>query len=121
MAVPLPAGTLPTKLTSNDALRLLSAYYSCRVRPGNAGANTASDHIAVLDQALARIPDAHRHGTDILVRADGAGSAKAFLTHLRSLRERDVDLRFSVGYSITEPVRRAIRSATHGDGVQRCN
>ena len=83
---------------------------SGRLRPGNAGANTADDHITVLDQALAQIPDAHRHGTDILVRADGAGSAKAFLTHLRSLRERGVDLRFSVGYSITEPVRRAIRS-----------
>ena len=59
---------------------------SGRLRPGAAGANTAGDHIAVLDRALARIPDAHRHDTDILVRADGAGSAKAFLTHLRSLR-----------------------------------
>ncbi|PNG89583.1 hypothetical protein SMF913_25048 [Streptomyces malaysiensis] len=47
---------------------------SGRRRPGNAGANTASDHITVLDQALAQIPDAHRHGTDILVRTDSAGS-----------------------------------------------
>jgi hypothetical protein len=34
-----------------------------RLRPGNAGANTATDHIAVLDDALAQTPDAHRHGT----------------------------------------------------------
>ncbi|MEY9988331.1 hypothetical protein ABIE67_000363 [Streptomyces sp. V4I8] len=47
---------------------------SGRLRPGNAGANTAADHISVLDQALAQIPDAHRHGTDILIRADSAGS-----------------------------------------------
>ncbi len=39
------------------------------LRPGNVGANTAADHIAVLDAALAQIPDAHRHGTDILIRA----------------------------------------------------
>ncbi|MBT2381534.1 transposase [Streptomyces sp. ISL-111] len=49
---------------------------SGRLRPGNAGANTASDHITVLDQALAQIPDVHRHGTDILVRTDSAGSAR---------------------------------------------
>ncbi|MFB7224604.1 hypothetical protein [Streptomyces sp. NPDC056227] len=50
------------------------------LRPGNAGANT----VAVLDQALAQIPDAHRHSTDILMRTDSAGSAKALLTHLRA-------------------------------------
>ncbi|MFF3788328.1 IS1380 family transposase [Streptomyces sp. NPDC001933] len=83
---------------------------SGRLRPGNSGSNTAADHIAVLDDALAQIPDAHRYGTQILVRADSAGSAKAFLTHIRTLREHGLNLRFSVGYAITEPVRRAIRS-----------
>lgn len=81
-----------------------------RLRPGNAGANTAADHIAVLDDALAQIPDAHRHGTDILVRTDSAGSAKAFLTHVRNLRTRGIRTFFSVGYAVTEPVRRAIRA-----------
>jgi hypothetical protein len=38
------------------------------LRPGRAGSNTAADHIAVLDAALAQIPDAHRYGTAILVR-----------------------------------------------------
>jgi len=83
---------------------------SGRLRPGNAGANTASDHITVLDHALAQIPDAHRHGTDILIRTDSAGSAKAFLTHVRDLRKRGVRTFFSVGYAITEPIRRAVRA-----------
>ncbi|MFJ2272550.1 transposase, partial [Streptomyces sp. NPDC087849] len=83
---------------------------SGRLRPGNSGANTAADHIAVLDQALAQIPDAHRHSTDILIRADSAGSAKAFLDHVRDLRKRGIRTFFSVGYAITEPVRRAVRA-----------
>jgi hypothetical protein len=80
------------------------------LRPGNAGANTAADHITVLDQALAQIPDAHRHGTPLLIRADSAGAAKAFLAHLRDLRSRGIPTSFSVGYAVTEPVRRAIRA-----------
>jgi hypothetical protein len=80
------------------------------LRPGNAGANTATDHIAVLDAALAQIPDAHRHGTDILVRADSAGGAKVFLTHLRALRDQGIRTFFSVGWPVTEGVRRAIRA-----------
>jgi hypothetical protein len=32
------------------------------LRAGNAGANTAADHISVLDAALAQIPDADRYG-----------------------------------------------------------
>ncbi len=57
------------------------------LRPGNAGSNTAADHISVLDAALAQIPDAHRHGTPVLVRTDTAGCTKAFLAHVRALRE----------------------------------
>ncbi|MFE7077101.1 hypothetical protein ACFU96_44150 [Streptomyces sp. NPDC057620] len=82
------------------------------LRPGNAGANTAADHIAVLDAALA-IPDAHCHGTDILTSADSAdsaGGAKAFLTHVRALREQGIRTSFSVGYAVIDPVRRAIRA-----------
>jgi Transposase DDE domain group 1 len=49
-----------------------------KLRPGNAGSNTAADHITVLDQALTQIPDRYRHGHPILVRADGAGCTKDF-------------------------------------------
>ena len=58
------------------------------LRPGNATANDAADHIAVIDDALAQIPDCHRHGTPILVRADSAGGTREFLAHLRGLREQ---------------------------------
>lgn len=58
------------------------------LREGRAGSNTTADHITVLDQALAQIPDAHRHGTPILLRSDSAGSSHGFLAHIRSLREQ---------------------------------
>jgi hypothetical protein len=83
-------------------------FLAALLRPGNAGANTAADHIAVLDQALAQIPDAYRHGTPVLVRADGAGGSKAFLAHIRALRERGVASEFSVGWAITDRERAAI-------------
>ena len=78
------------------------------LRPGNAGANTAADHITVLDQALAQIPDAHRHGVPMLVRTDGAGCSKAFLAHIRSLRDQAVLTEFSVGWAVTGRERDAI-------------
>ncbi|WP_016814319.1 IS1380 family transposase [Salinispora arenicola] len=82
------------------------------LREGRAGSNTTADHITVLDQALTQIPDAYRHGTPILLRADAAGSSHGFLAHVRSLREQHLDIRFSVGAAMTEPVREAIRAAT---------
>jgi hypothetical protein len=83
------------------------------LREGRAGSNTTADHITVLDQALAQIPDAHRHGTPILLRSDSAGSSYGFLAHIRGLRDRQhLDIRFSVGLAIPEAVREAIRHAT---------
>jgi hypothetical protein len=79
------------------------------LRPGNAGSNTAADHITVLDAALAQIPDEHRHGTPILVRADSAGCTHGFLAHLRGLREQHTLVSFSVGFAIDAAVRTAIR------------
>ena len=78
------------------------------LRPGNAGSNTTADHVAVTDLALAQIPAEHRHGTPILISADGAGATKDWLRSLRSHREQGVDLRFSVGFTMTEAVREAI-------------
>ena len=84
-------------------------FLSGLLRPGNAGANTATDHIIVLDAALAQVPDAHRHGTPILVRADGAGCSKAFLAHVRGLRDQTVTAEFTVGWAVTDRERDAIR------------
>lgn len=62
----------------------------------------------MLDQALSQVPDAQRHGTPILIRADTAGCTKGFLAHVRSLREQTVSCEFSVGWAITARERDAI-------------
>jgi hypothetical protein len=82
------------------------------LREGRAGSNTTEDHITVLDRALEQIPDAHRHGTDILIRSDSAGCTYGFLAHIRSLRAHGVRTFFSVGVAITEPIRDAISTVT---------
>jgi hypothetical protein len=78
------------------------------LRPGNAGSNTAADLIAVLDAALAQIPDEFRHGYPMLVRTDGAGASNALLAHTRGLREHRVHTEFSVGWAVTEREHAAI-------------
>ena len=79
------------------------------LRPGNAGSNTAADHITVTDAALAQIPDAQRYGQPILVRADGAGASKQWLWHLTDLgTQPGGDLDYSVGFTMTAAVREAI-------------
>jgi hypothetical protein len=83
-------------------------FLAASLRRGNAGSNTAADHISVLEAALAQIPDAHRHGTPILVRADTAGCTQRFLAHIRALREQAVSCEFSVGWAIKDTERAAI-------------
>jgi hypothetical protein len=78
------------------------------LRPGNAGSNTAADLIAVLDQAVAQIPDEFRYGYPLLVRLDGAGASKALLTHIRGLRDAGVHTEFSVGWAVGEREHTAI-------------
>jgi Transposase DDE domain group 1 len=94
------------------------------LRPGNAGANTAADHQAVLDLALAQIPACHIERIEILVRADTAGATHDLLDYCR-----EHGLRFSVGYELTERVRAAILdipedawvTALDQDGSARAN
>lgn len=83
-------------------------FLAAVLRRGNAGSNTAADHIAVLDAALAQLPEAHRHGTPILVRADTAGCTREFLAHIRSRRDDAVSCEFSVGWAIRDKERTAI-------------
>jgi hypothetical protein len=73
------------------------------LRPGNAGSNTAADHVAVVEDALAQVPAEHIEDTEILVRADSAGATHALLEFCREHR-----LRYSVGYELTDQVRAAI-------------
>ena len=58
-----------------------------KLRPGNAGSNTAADHIDVVKQALAQLPDGSaRPGKKVLIRADGAGGTRQFITWLTGRR-----------------------------------
>ena len=96
-------GFHPIGVWCDNTTELLAAA----LRPGNAGANTAADHIAVLTAAINQIPRAHRQ--QLLIRADGAGCSHAllnWLSDLNEVRRRRVD--YSIGYPITEQVRTAI-------------
>jgi hypothetical protein len=73
------------------------------LRPGNAGSNTATDHVTVLDRALEQIPAEHVENLEILVRADTAGATHGLTDYCR-----DANMRFSVGYELTGQVRAAI-------------
>ena len=74
-----------------------------RLRPGNAGANTSADQIAVVSGALEQLPRAVVESAEILVRADSAGANHDLLDFCREGR-----IGFSVGYGLTESVRQAI-------------
>jgi hypothetical protein len=82
------------------------------LRPGNAGSNTAADHIAVLGEAIGQVPAEHRR--NLLVRADGAGASHDlvdWLTGLNTARKhgrRGRAVEYSVGFAVTEAVRDAI-------------
>jgi Transposase DDE domain group 1 len=94
------------------------------LRAGNAGSNTVADHRAVLDRALEQIPAKHIEDLQILVRADTAGATHGLTDYCR-----EHNMRFSVGYELTEPLRAAILdipedawvSALDQDGSERKN
>ncbi|MBA5848265.1 IS1380 family transposase [Gordonia amicalis] len=75
------------------------------LRPGNAGANTAADHISVTAAALEQLPQVqgYRVGKSVLVRTDSAGGTHEFLDHLTRRR-----LAYSVGFGLTETAAAAI-------------
>jgi hypothetical protein len=76
------------------------------LRPGNAGANTVSDHITVLTDALAQIPGSS--SAKILVRVDGAGATHGLLEHLEAMNTTRRTVRYTVGWTITPEDERAI-------------
>jgi DDE family transposase len=70
------------------------------LRPGNAGSNTAADHIAVVKAALAQLPRhrrGRRPGRRVLVRTDAAGCTHELLTWLHRQR-----LSYSVGFTLPD-------------------
>jgi hypothetical protein len=71
-----------------------------QLRAGNAGSNTAADHITIARAALAQLPG-HRPGTRpgrrVLIRTDGAGASHKFLNWLHGQR-----LSYSIGFGLPD-------------------
>lgn len=94
------------------------------LRPGNAGANTAADQVAVAEAAIEQIPADRIEGIEILLRVDSAGASHELLDWAREGR-----IGFSVGYEIRESLREAIealperawKAAHDTDGQPRAN
>src|SRR4051812_20001150 len=71
---------------------------SVLLRKGNAGSNTAADHITVVRAALKQLPNrrpGRRPGRQVLVRADGGGCTHAFIEWLTGQR-----LQYSIGFTL---------------------
>jgi hypothetical protein len=75
------------------------------LRPGNAGSNTAADHIEAARLALAQLPKKYRRGRQTLIRTDSGGGTHEFLDWLSA---RGRWLSYSVGMTITDAIHAAV-------------
>jgi hypothetical protein len=90
------------------------------LRPGKATANDAADQIAVLDAALAQLPEQLR--SQVLVRGDTGSGVHGFVWHAHNL-----GLQYSVGIYARQPIQDALaalpaqvwRAALDTDGRPR--
>ena len=67
------------------------------LRPGNAGSNTAADHVEIIRRALDQAELGPRPGRRVLVRIDGAGGTKETIEFLARRR-----VSYSVGFTLPE-------------------
>jgi hypothetical protein len=79
------------------------------LRPGNAGSNTAADHVEASRLALAQLPRHLRRR--VLVRADSGGGTHEFL---KWLTEKSRRLHYSVGMTFTEDMQAAVLKVPDG-------
>jgi len=78
------------------------------LRRGSAGSNTAADHLALLDAAIAALPPGFRRR--LMVTADGAGASHGLVARLDALAgRRGYELTYSVGWVLGERERAALR------------
>lgn len=82
------------------------------LRPGNAGANTATDQIQAAESALAQIPGRKEDRPEVLLRTDSAGAVHDLLDWAS-----DEEVSFSVGFDLTNPVRDAISRVSAKDWI----
>ena len=78
-----------------------------KLRPGNAGSNTFTDHKEVLAAALMQVPSRFRRR--IMVRIDGAGASHDLIGHLLSLASPRRKVLFTCGWTIMPADEDAIR------------
>lgn len=87
------------------------------LRAGNAGSNTAADHVTVLEQALASLPagwrpDSHKGATPaVVVRSDSAGATHRFANACRD---------HGAGFSFGFPVDARVQDAIDTLNLRRC-
>ncbi|MCP5035034.1 MAG: hypothetical protein GY939_24790 [Actinomycetia bacterium] len=130
MVIDLDASIITTKADKQDAAPTWKRTYGHRplfaidaergeilaqvLRPGNAGSNTAADHVTVLGAAIDALPERETAGhnvgddpddveVDVWVRTDAGGT-----THWLAEECRDRNLGFSLGYFIDSRVRDAL-------------
>jgi Transposase DDE domain group 1 len=78
------------------------------LRKGSAGSNTAADHIAIVDAAIAALPPAFRR--NLMVTVDGAGFSHKLIEHLDKLAaRRGRTLVYSAGWELDEREKAALR------------
>jgi Transposase DDE domain group 1 len=78
------------------------------LRPGSAGSNTAADHLAITDAAIAALPPAFRR--KLMITADGAGASHDLIRHLDKLAaRRGYELTYSAGWALGEREKTALR------------
>ncbi len=75
------------------------------LRPGNAGSNTAADHITTGRLALAQLPKEYRQGRQTLTRTDSAGGTHEFVAWLA---QHGRWLSYSVGMTVTDAIHQAV-------------
>ncbi len=72
------------------------------LRAGNAGSGTATDHVCVLDDALAQLP-INPADSEVIVRADSAGWSHTFVQHCRA---RQVNI--VIGHRLTVEIAKVL-------------
>jgi hypothetical protein len=96
-------GFHPILVTCDNTNEMLAI----KLRPGNAGANTAADHLDVLGEAFRQVPAAYRR--HLLVRGDSAAATHTVLDWLTAQgRKRGRQVEYSLGWSIGAAERVAI-------------
>ncbi len=95
---------------------------AARLRPGNASAGRADDHIEVLDEALAQLP-VDPTGAEVVARTDTAGCSHQFID---ACSERNV--RFVVGHKLSAELAAVVmevpknrwQETMSADGTEMC-